>query len=392
MSEVVKQLEGISELIHASQESSAKALEEIRAENAELKGRLEAVEAGTTRPAKSGAASTTKLQHAIEKFYRKGDRSELEQFAGVPHDEKSMSIGVPAAGGYTHVPELADQILAAIGEAVPIFADVGKQSTDANEFRQIFTVNAPTASRSAEGGTRNATETPRLARVDVPLFDLYAYASVTNELLDSSQFNVAEYLGGEVQRQFEASIESEIIGGTGSDQALGILTQATSAVVDGASPERAFTLYQYLDLGIMSPKSTFDYDGLVDLVAALPVRYRRGAKFYASTSAVQTMRKFRDVSDGMPLWRDASGGVAGAPQSILGYEVVEVPGLPVVTGAAKPVLFGNLGQAYLWVTHSRGMRVIRDEVTAPGSTKFYFSLQCGGKPADTRALKALRVS
>ena len=59
----------------------------------------------------------------------------------------------------------------------------------------------------------------------------------------------------------------------------------------------------------------------------------------------------------------------------------------------KPVrVFGDLNQPYLWVTHTRGLRVIRDDVTVPGTTKFYVSLQCGGKPGDTRALRALRLA
>jgi hypothetical protein len=45
----------------------------------------------------------------------------------------------------------------------------------------------------------------------------------------------------------------------------------------------------------------------------------------------------------------------------------------------------------LWVSHERGLRLIRDDITTPGSTKFYASLQCAGSPADTRALKALYI-
>jgi len=121
------------------------------------------------------------------------------------------------------------------------------------------------------------------------------------------------------------------------------------------------------------------------------VRYRRNAKFYASTDGIETMRGLVDDQN-RPIWLDAAGGISGRPQTILGYSVVEAPALPTVVGGNMPVVFGDLTQAYLWVSHERGLRVIRDDVTTPGSTKFYVSIQCGGKPGDTRALKALHIA
>jgi HK97 family phage major capsid protein len=145
-----------------------------------------------------------------------------------------------------------------------------------------------------------------------------------------------------------------------------------------------------LALGVNSPLSSFDYSSLVSLSQELPVRYRKNAKFYASTSGIETMRNLQDDT-GRPIWFDASGGISGRPQSILGYEVIEAPALPTVAAGNMPVVFGDLMQAYLWASHVRGLRVIRDDITTPGSTKFYMSLQCGGMPGDTRALKALYV-
>jgi HK97 family phage major capsid protein len=53
MSDVIKQLEGVAELVTGFQETHTKELEAIRADNADLKTRLEAVEAGKTRPTKT---------------------------------------------------------------------------------------------------------------------------------------------------------------------------------------------------------------------------------------------------------------------------------------------------------------------------------------------------
>jgi len=353
-SNLVQKLEKMGQNLEAFIDDNGKAAKD-------LSDRLESLESLQDRPTMTSGKKSSEVKSAIERFFRKGDKTGLAKYqAG--YEGKEMTIGADSSGGFTHIPQLGPEILAAIGEAVPMFADVRQETTDSNEFRQIYTTNAPSAARAAESDTRNATTTPTIARVDVPLFDLYAFVAVTNELLDSSQFNITRYLQDEVERQFSAAIETEIVSGSGSgsQQALGILTQATTTSGDFDSPERAFSLYQRLALGTNSPLSSFSYSGLVSLSQALPV--------------------------------DAAGGISGRPQTILGYSVVEAPALPTVVGGNMPVVFGDLTQAYLWVSHERGLRVIRDDVTTPGSTKFYVSIQCGGKPGDTRALKALHIA
>jgi len=354
--------------------------------------RLGFLEARDDRPTMTSGKKSSEVKAAIDEFYRKGEKSGLSQYqAGF--DEKSMSIGTATSGGYLHIPELDDTILSAVGSNVPMFSDARRVSTDSNEFRALYTVTAPGAARSAESGSRSATNTPEIARRDIKLFDLYAVCGVSNELLDSSQFNISRYLEEEVTRQFTATLETEMAtgAGEGSQQMLGILTQATSTSSDTDSPERSFDLYQRLALGENSPISSFGYDGLVQLMMAVPARYRRNSKFYGSTDAIQTMRQFVDGND-MPKWLDASGGVNGQPQSIMGFPVEESSALPVVANGNMPVLFGDMQQAYIIASHQRGMRVIRDDISTLGTTRFYFSLQIGGRPGDTRSLKALYVS
>ena len=389
--QLMKVMDDINSGVGRLQEKQANELKAIRDENASLLDRIEQIEAAGTRPTKAVDGENREVKNAVEKFYRRGDRGDLERVTGVKAAD--MQIDNTHSGSYTHVPDLDRQILAAVGANVEMFKDVRKVQTDRNQYDQLFTTIGPGASRAAEGGSRAATTAPYQEKVSVTLYDLYAYVSVSNELLDASNFNIAAYLQAEVERQFTDTIETEIVSGSGSTESLGILTQATSSTADDHSPLRSFSLYQYVaGPGVSSPiGSDFSYNNLVDLVAALATRYRRGAKFYMSTDAISVARKLIGT-DGQPVWKDASGGVAGMTQSLMGYPVVEAPALPSVAADALPVVFGDLMQAFLWVSHSRGMRVIRDQVTAPGQTKFYFSMQCCGKPADTRAAKVLKIA
>jgi len=336
---------------------------------AALKGRVEMLEARNDRPGMITAGNDDReMKKSRDIFYRTGQKTgsllaAQPKIAGleggvVQVGGKAMSIGTDSAGGHTVVNDLDDEIIAAIGGTSPVFNDARKVKTDSNAYDQIFTVTAPGAQRSAESGSRSATTTPQMAKVTVSLFDLNAVCVVSNELLDSSQFDISRYLREEVERQFGDTLESEMItgAGTGSSQCLGINTRATSTSTPTSSPELAFGTYRRMGLGVNSPISSFSYDSLAQLVMAVPARYRRESKFYGSQSAIQVMRRFLD-SNANPIWVDASG-VTGRPQSLMGYQVHESSGLPAVAYGAQPLFFGNLDKSYLFASHSVGMRLM----------------------------------
>jgi HK97 family phage major capsid protein len=89
---------------------------------ANLKDRIERIEALNDRPnIGTSGDRPSEVKTAIERFFRKGDKSGLAPYqAGF--DEKAMSISSDSSGGYTHIPELGPEILAAIGEVGPLRA------------------------------------------------------------------------------------------------------------------------------------------------------------------------------------------------------------------------------------------------------------------------------
>jgi len=377
---------------------------DTRADVKKLVDRMDSLEAKSDRPGMITAGDPGReMEKSRDIFYRTGAKTGsllaaqpkiagLEGGVVTVGEQRAMSIGSDSAGGHTVINDLDDEIISAVGGVNPIFNDVRQVKTDSNAYDQLFTVTAPAAQRSAESSSRTATDTPVIAKVTVSLYDLNAVCVVSNELLDSSQFNISRYLREEVERQFGDTLESEICtgAGTGSQQALGINTQATSTSTPTSSPELAFGTYRRMGLGTDSPLSTFSYDSLAQLVMAVPARYRRESKFYGSQSAIQVMRRFLDGNSN-PIWVDASG-VTGRPQNLMGYEVHESSGLPAVAYGAQPLFFGNLDRSYLFASHNVGVRLIRDPYTTKGSTTFYFSLFCGGTPSDTRGLVSLHVA
>lgn len=340
----------------------------------DLKSRLERLELSADAPPFSGRDSLPDYDvKAFESFLRTGDRSHL--------DTKAMSIGTDGAGGYTHIRELGNAIIAATGELNPLMREVRQVQIEANEYRQIFTTSRNASARSAEGGTRNESNTATFEVSDVLLYDLYAYPKVTNELLNSSQFNLDAWIRADISEAFSEALGTEFVTGDGSSKSVGLLNSTSTLTIDGSPVLPWGSIHS-----VSRSPGGVEYGNLLDCISALPLRYRAAgnAKWYMSTTAIEAARNLKD-SQNMPIWRQ-DFGIAGAPMVLLGYPVIEVPQMD---GQGHTVLFGDMMQAYAFVRHERGLGIIVDQITSPGHTKFYASLQCAGGVMDSRAVVAL---
>lgn len=315
-------------------------------------------------------------KHGLEEFLRKGNKDGLMEKA-------ALSTVVDAEGGYTVVPHLDDKLIETIAETNPILRDAAREVIDSNKYQQVFTITGAVSGRVAEKGTRNATDGPVYARPSIDLTMQFAYPSVTEELALSSAFDIGGHVVREIVTAFDADFEAEMIGGNGTaPNQKGFLTAADSTDADSV---RAFGSYQLVPSTV---SASFNYDDLVTLTMSLAPKYRKRAKFYASTSAVTVMRKLKDTA-GNPLWIDANG-TTGQPQSFMSYVVEECTHMPAVGALAKCLAFGDLQKAYKFVSHKSGLQILRDPYTSAGNIKYYCRLLCGSGPMDTRALKVLR--
>jgi len=344
----------------------------------DMGGRIQSLEQkGAHGQSNTENKNATYSKSDFETFLKTGDKDLLK---------KSMSIATDAAGGYTHISELGQEIVMAVGEINPLMNEVRQVTISSNVYDQLFTDSHGASARSAESGTRSETSTANFQKTAVTLYDLYAYPKITNELINSSSFNLSEFIMSDIRQQFSEALGTEFVTGTGSNESVGLLN-AMSGSSETTSPELAWGSIQYIGTG--SPE-TLSYASLLDVITALPVRYKAGgnAKWYMSTEAIESVRGLLDANN-LPIWRQ-DFGIAGAPMVLLGYPVVEVPQMPAPGSSSYPILFGDMRQAYAFITHQRGLGMIRDDITSPGFTKFYSSLQCAGGVMDSRALRALK--
>jgi HK97 family phage major capsid protein len=161
---------------------------------------------------------------------------------------------------------------------------------------------------------------------------------ITRELLQDSAFNLEEWIKFNLLGRIGRRQAQEFIAGTGTNEANGIVTNAT--IVE--NPMQA------------------SYDDLVKLVYSIDGEYLDGSVFIMSKSMLRDIRRAVD-SSGRPLWEMSqnAGMENGQPSRLLGYPVIVSDDVPYESDGDANIVFGNLSQ-YI-VRDVGGVELVRSE-------------------------------
>lgn len=156
----------------------------------------------------------------------------------------------------------------------------------------------------------------------------YKYTSgiglISKELLQDSAFNFDSFVQDQLVHRFTRGTNLAYTTGTGSAQPQGVLTAAASGKV-GATGQVTSVLYT----------------DLVDLEHSVGYPYRRNAKWMFSDAMLKSVKRLVD-GQGRPLF--LPNMTVGAPDTILGYDIVVNADLPVPAANAKSAIFGDFSQ------------------------------------------------
>ena len=112
-----------------------------------------------------------------------------------------------------------------------------------------------------------------------------------------------------------------------------------------------------------------------------PARRRNSA-----TSA--RIRKLK-TADGACLWQP--GLVAGQPDTLLGYPVVEAEDMPDIAADSLSIAFGNFQAGYL-IAERTETQILRDPYTHKPFVHFYATKRVGGQVSNSEAIKLMKFS
>ncbi|MFN3726576.1 MAG: phage major capsid protein [Allosphingosinicella sp.] len=347
-------------------------VEGLRAEVAQLKARLEASE----RPALSGAKSET--SPFVERYLRKGLEHGVEL--------KAMSGSSDAAGGYAVPEEIDSAIERTLTSISPIRAIASVVKVGTSGYRKLVTAGGTPSGWVAETAARPETDTPVFNEIAPPFGELYANPAASQAMLDDAAFDVEAWLASEIATEFARSEGAAFVSGSGVNRPKGFLAAATAESADGVRP---FGTLQLLKTGVAGgfPASN-PQDKLIDLVQSLRSPYRQGAVFVMNSATAARIRKFK-TSDGAFLWQP--GLVAGQPDTLLGYPVVEAEDMPDVAADSLSIAFGNFKAGYL-IAERAETQILRDPFTNKPFVHFYATRRVGGQVMNSEAIKLLKFA
>ncbi|ODR94221.1 hypothetical protein AUC69_03475 [Methyloceanibacter superfactus] len=258
-----------------------------------------------------------------------------------------------------------------------------------------FLVNRRGASSGWVGETeaRPETSTPEMAKITPPEGEIYANASITQWLLDDSQFNLDQFIRDNIIDEFAVQEGAAFVDGNGINKPKGFLQLEDP--VTTADATRAFGVLQYVASGVAADINDGTHNGvdaLTDLVYALKPAYRQGpgVGWMMNSTLAGKCRKLKSLGDtAQYLWTESTQ--AGQPPMLLGYPVAIDENMPNVGANTFPIAFGNWRRGYR-IVDRLGTRVLRDPFTNKPNVMFYLTKRVGGCVADSNAIKLLKCA
>ncbi len=313
---------------------------------------------------------------ALLQYMREGDR---------PFETKALSTGeVP--GSYM-LPSVVQERIRSVMETYPSLRSVARVMTISSGLVEVIVDrDLPQAGWVEERGERPETDPSSLAKITIPVHEIYAKPRTTQKLLDDAALNIEEWLVSKVAEKMVRLENHSFIHGDGQGKPKGLLTYETCErdAWEWGKVEHLMT-GRNGEFGVHGP------DLLIDLVESMKTEYLSDCVWLMPRSVQGVVRKFKEQGqNGQYLWQPGLEGTVG---KLLGYPVLLMDEMPaLVPGrASKSVVFGNFKEAYQIVDRTN-MSVLRDPYSSKPYVEFYITKRVGGDVINFEALKVLNFS
>ncbi len=340
-----------------------------------LRGDLDRTRASLGRPAAdvAGPGDATAAEHkaALRAYLRKGDEAGLARI-----ERKALSVETDPEGGYLVTGQMAERIVSSVFETSPMRRVAAVESISTDSLEMLIDKNEAGAGWVAESEARAETISPDLAKVVIPVHEIYAEPRATQKLIDDASIDVEAWLADKVAEKFARMEATAFVGGSGVGQPRGFLSYPAGA---------AWGQIEQVNSGGAGAVTA---DGAIDLQHALKEGYGANAVWLANRLAVRDLRKLKDV-DGQYLWQP--GLQAGSQDTLLGRPIHVASDMPAPAANSLSVAYGDFARGYQIVDRI-GVRVLRDPFTAKPYVKFYTTKRVGGDVVNFEAIKLQKLA
>ncbi|WP_375449549.1 phage major capsid protein [uncultured Devosia sp.] len=299
-------------------------------------------------------------------------------------EEKALSIGSNADGGYVVPAETETEITRLLTSVSPIRAIAGVRQVSAAVYKRAISLTGPATGWVGETAARPTTNAQTLAELAYPTMELYAMPAATSAFLDDAAVDVGQWIADEVNTAFAAQETTAFVSGDGVNKPKGFLASTTVAEAGWSWGNLG-----YIATGAAGalPASNAS-DVLIDLVYALKAGYRQNANWVMNRKTQGALRKLKDA-DGNYLWQPAL--TADGKARFMGFDLVEAEDMPNIAANSLSVAFGDFKRGYL-IVDRQGVSVLRDPFSSKPYVLFYTTKRVGGGVADFDAIKLLKFA
>lgn len=280
-----------------------------------------------------------------------------------------LRIGEDADGGYLAPDEYQRTLIQALEEENIIRKLAHRIGTTSGDRKIPVSASKGTAAWMDENAAYPEDD-DKFGQISIGAHKVGTIIKVSEELLNDSAFDVADYIAKEFGRRIGAAEEEAFLTGDGKGKPTGILN-ATGGAQTGVTAAAA---------------DKITADELMDLFYSLRAPYRRKAVWVLNDSTVKLIRKMKN-NNGDYIWQPSL--TAGQPDTILNRPIHTSAYMPVVGTGVKPIAFGNLD--YYWIADRQGrsFKRLNELYAANGQVGFLSSERVDGKLVLPEAVKTL---
>lgn len=346
---------------------------------ARYNARIDELETRLNRPGAGEAkGQDVEAKKAFADYVRRGIVGPGLQAA----EGKTLATNDGANGGFLMPAPLVGALIQELVQVSPIRAHAAP-----NTISQGDALDYPAEDGSFEQGwvgetqSRPATANLKFKKLHVPVREQYAFPKATQKMLDDSSFNVEQYINQKLAQSFGKQENYAFLHGDDVQQPQGLLTHADVSQVKSGSA------------------AAVTADGLLDLIAAMPTEYTRGASLFMNRKTTFALRKLKD-SQNRYLWEPGLPTGSATPGSGLtqplaptfaGVPIVETPDMPDVAANSLAVVYTDWRQSYRIVDKAT-VGVLRDPYTDKPNVGFYSTRRVGGRVVLPAAAKIQKIA
>lgn len=266
-------------------------------------------------------------------------------------EARSLSVGAATAGGDTVPTMFYNRLIQHLIQNSAIMqAGVTVLNTSGGETIQVPKTTAHStgglvdSAGSGDGrgeGMTIPSEDPTFGQISLNAYKYGILLQISRELLDDTGVDLEGYLSMQAGRALGNAFGAHAVGGTGTKQPRGVITDATLGKT-----------------GTTGVVGVFSADDLIDLQYSVIAPYRASQACYwlMQDVTIAQVRKLKDAN-GQYLWQPSVQ--VGAPDILLGKPVLTDPNVPATGTSHKSVLFGDFSQYF--VRMAGGLRFERSD-------------------------------